>query len=773
MSASKLSRIETQLSEVSAKIEQLQQKVNTERLRNEIQTTSSERNSVEDRLVEVEESIKVLQQNASVSAELEIQKELLSGKESDIRRLLNKHRDTLRSLLGEEPSSGFRVVVQSQIDKLKRSVKELTSKLTRKERELTEMDMKRKHQKEQLRQKEEKLRSIEEEIYEECGSDDFDDVVTSLRNQIDELQDLKGILTSSEYMYQKYIKSLQKSQPCCPLCHRDFPRQSEAQDLVEELTSKLEEVPSKLTENKDLLEEKQMKYNKLLTLRSKYDQIVTLKNETIPDMRKEQEVIELSIKKIRKEIDEINVQILPCQTDEAICLSMQGDMALLDQLQLERKKIAYEIEKLESKLGSRSEGNLEAMFQEQETFRKRLKTLRATLEDLQGKLNSHNEELQIQQAKKNALMEEKNKIQGGELSRKQLSSRYAELQGMEVTHSEELNALKEKLRDITSSLNDMISKKNIEKEKNTDELDKLNQTFNGFQKQLQEIQSLNNKIDGYQCKGIGHKLEVVQTTIKNLENDLRAGKTMKERTAKTISEIQLSLLDQEKRERELQDNVKYRERIKHRDILHNEVLELERKYGNINLTSMVNEKRKLKDQEDAIGRKVLLDITFHLFLLPLYIYIFKLLSFQKALIQGRMGELDLKIEALQKELAGKMLKNVEADYKKELVKLVTFKSCAKDLERYAATMDYAMMKYHKQKMMRVNSFIREYWMKIYEGNDIDFIEIQTDTVASTDKRRSYNYKLIQSKEGVALDMRNRCSAGQKVNQCIAVKGGMR
>ncbi|KAL0276884.1 UNVERIFIED_CONTAM: hypothetical protein PYX00_004352 [Menopon gallinae] len=339
MSTSKLSKIEKQLSEANAKIEEIQKKVDTDRLRNEIRSTVNERNEVEDKLTEVEESIKILQQGAAVSAELEIQRELLSGKESDIRRLLNKHRDSLRSILGEEPSSGFRVAVQTQVDKLKRSVKELTSKLTRKERELTELDMKRKHQKEQLRQKEEKLRSIEEEIYEECGSDDFDEVVTALRNQIDELQDMKGILTSSEYMYQKYIKSLQKSQPCCPLCHRDFPRQSEAQDLVEELTTKLEEVPSKLTENKDLLEEKQTKYNKLLTLRSKYDQIVTLKNETIPEMRKEQEAVESSIKKIRKEIDEINVEILPCQTDEAICLSMQGDMALLDQLQVEKKKI--------------------------------------------------------------------------------------------------------------------------------------------------------------------------------------------------------------------------------------------------------------------------------------------------------------------------------------------------------------------------------------------------------------------------------------------------
>lgn len=84
------------------------------------------------------------------------------------------------------------------------------------------------------------------------------------------------------------------------------------------------------------------------------------------------------------------------------------------------------------------------------------------------------------------------------------------------------------------------------------------------------------------------------------------------------------------------------------------------------------------------------------------------------------------------------------------------------MERYATTMEYAMMTYHKQQMTKVNAFIREYWRKIYQGNDIDYIEIQTDNIESTEKRRNYNYKVVQVKSDVCLDMRNRCSAGQKV-----------
>lgn len=50
-------------------------------------------------------------------------------------------------------------------------------------------------------------------------------------------------------------------------------------------------------------------------------------------------------------------------------------------------------------------------------------------------------------------------------------------------------------------------------------------------------------------------------------------------------------------------------------------------------------------------------------------------------------------------------------------------------------------------------------------SDIEYIEIRSDAdenVSASDKRRSYNYRVVMVKGGTALDMRGRCSAGQKV-----------
>ena len=69
------------------------------------------------------------------------------------------------------------------------------------------------------------------------------------------------------------------------------------------------------------------------------------------------------------------------------------------------------------------------------------------------------------------------------------------------------------------------------------------------------------------------------------------------------------------------------------------------------------------------------------------------------------------------------------------------------------------MKYHSMKMSEINEIIKELWQKTYRGHDIDTIEIRAE--ASTG-RTSYNYRVVMLKGDVALDMRGRCSAGQKV-----------
>ena len=72
---------------------------------------------------------------------------------------------------------------------------------------------------------------------------------------------------------------------------------------------------------------------------------------------------------------------------------------------------------------------------------------------------------------------------------------------------------------------------------------------------------------------------------------------------------------------------------------------------------------------------------------------------------------------------------------------------------------------HLERMKGINQIIKDLWRATYKGNDIDYIEIKNDaqeTMQGADKRRSYNYRVVMMKNDSELEMRGRCSAGQKV-----------
>lgn len=65
-------------------------------------------------------------------------------------------------------------------------------------------------------------------------------------------------------------------------------------------------------------------------------------------------------------------------------------------------------------------------------------------------------------------------------------------------------------------------------------------------------------------------------------------------------------------------------------------------------------------------------------------------------------------------------------------------------------------------MADINKTVKELWQKTYRGQDIDYIKIAADTEGS---KRSYNYRVVMVSAGADLEMRGRCSAGQKVRPC--------
>ena len=72
------------------------------------------------------------------------------------------------------------------------------------------------------------------------------------------------------------------------------------------------------------------------------------------------------------------------------------------------------------------------------------------------------------------------------------------------------------------------------------------------------------------------------------------------------------------------------------------------------------------------------------------------------------------------------------------------------------------MRYHSINIKRINAVIKDLWNKTYKGHDITNIEIKADAAASSRSVGSFQYSLVMKKGNAVIDMRQRCSAGQKV-----------
>jgi DNA repair protein RAD50 len=92
-----------------------------------------------------------------------------------------------------------------------------------------------------------------------------------------------------------------------------------------------------------------------------------------------------------------------------------------------------------------------------------------------------------------------------------------------------------------------------------------------------------------------------------------------------------------------------------------------------------------------------------------------------------------------------------------------------DIERYHKALERALLSFHAAKMSDINKTIKELWQKTYRGVDIDYIQIKADTESTASSRSSYNYRVVMYIGGAELDMRGRCSAGQRVLSCLIIR----
>jgi len=134
---------------------------------------------------------------------------------------------------------------------------------------------------------------------------------------------------------------------------------------------------------------------------------------------------------------------------------------------------------------------------------------------------------------------------------------------------------------------------------------------------------------------------------------------------------------------------------------------------------------------------------------------------------GRLDELRNRSKQLQAQLGQEEYRDIGRRTYEASIKFRTTELAAQDLDKYYTALDTALMQFHQEKIEEINRSISQLWPVMYRGGDIDRIELRSEK--STTAKRSFNYKVVMTKSDTQLDMRGRCSAGQKVMAALVIR----
>jgi len=143
---------------------------------------------------------------------------------------------------------------------------------------------------------------------------------------------------------------------------------------------------------------------------------------------------------------------------------------------------------------------------------------------------------------------------------------------------------------------------------------------------------------------------------------------------------------------------------------------------------------------------------------------------ERAQMEGSLCTVEGRVSDTKKQLNDPKYRKVDDNHRKKLIECKTVSMTVADLERYYKALDLALMKFHSTKMEDINKNITELWNKTYKGSDIDGIRIVSEHEGTTASgARKHTYRVVMRKGDTELDMRGRCSAGQKVLACLIIR----
>lgn len=203
-SSNKLFEVRRNISTIKEVCEQRQEDFNSQGMREEIEQHRKEKSEMSDKLEEVDCQIGYLNTMASTLANFNTKKTHLEKQEAEVKRLKNKHFDHFQRFFPNETVElNFKRKIDAINQKYNLESNRLDAKIRLKENHMSNFRSQIQSKKQDLKNLENELRQLEEEIDRVCEQTPFDDVLAATRENVDKWQMEHSSYKSSEVFYKK------------------------------------------------------------------------------------------------------------------------------------------------------------------------------------------------------------------------------------------------------------------------------------------------------------------------------------------------------------------------------------------------------------------------------------------------------------------------------------------------------------------------------------------------------------------------------------------
>jgi DNA repair protein RAD50 len=735
--------LEAKIEDINSNLDHAKKRAKNASWDQEIQSINSQIHELEDENSKLNAELIESTKKAGDLARLDHLKKEAKDKERSLQTMKGAHGDRLSKLLGPDwqPQTLERDF-QHAVEQESKHVNDAERDRGRVSRELEQVQFKLANAKKSLKQRKKELDDCVKEIQEAVDAEpsEYPEVVKERQAQYDMARkDADQYAGMGEYLTK--CLSAAKTNKVCRTCTRSFKTETELQTF----TRKLEALVNKAAA--DAEDEVLNGYEKdLETAREAsgaYDTWVRLSETDIPSLEKEEQEHDSQGDQLLEKLESYDRIVGEKSESKRDVESLSKTVSTIARYDADIKSLVSQIQELSAKeTDTTATRTLQDIQDEISATSDKSRELKKTLTKLTNERDQTRTQINSLELQ---LRDVRDSLNNAKFQLERKADLLGRIEEFKKLNSQQRQAIEKADQDIesltpellqTQARYDDISQRSDERERD------LQHEINRLSESIHQLDLANEDINSYNERGGPGQLERSKQELSEIEEEISKLETEQGEITREINRISTQLKDSENTKRQYSDNLQYRQARRSLNTVLTEVEQLEEQNAEVDRSRFKQESERWTREHNAIAAKQ----------------------------ASKMGEMKSKDDQLMQLLAdwNTDYKDAASKYKEAHIKVETTKAAVDDLARYGGALDKAIMSYHGLKMEEINSIIGELWQKTYRGTDVDMILIRSDN-ENAKGNRSYNYRVCMVKQGAEMDMRGRCSAGQKVLASIIIR----